>query len=57
MTINKNTLAKARVLVLKGGRPVDYSVLDNDEFVDTGYGFINEKGIEVCSDNELYELE
>lgn len=36
---------------------MDYSVLDNGEIVDSGYGFIDNNGIEVCSDNELYELE
>ena len=29
--------------------------LDNGEVVDTGYGFVNNKGIEVCSDSELVE--
>ena len=36
---------------------MDYSYLDNGEFVDVGYGFIDNKGIEVCSDSELYELD
>lgn len=29
---------------------------NNDETVDTGYGFINSKGIEVCTDSELEEV-
>ena len=36
---------------------MDYSVLDNGEIIDSGYGFIDNRGIEVCSDSELYELE
>lgn len=36
---------------------MDYSVLDNGEIVDSGYAFIDNHGIEVCSDSELYELE
>jgi hypothetical protein len=36
---------------------MDYSVLDNDEIIDSGYGFVDNRGIEVCSDRELYELE
>ena len=36
---------------------MDYSILDNGENIDTGYGFIDNHGIEVCSDSELYELE
>lgn len=35
---------------------MDYSILDNGEIIDCGYGFISNKGIEVCSDSELYEL-
>ena len=35
---------------------MDYSQLDYGEIVDTGYGFINDSGIEVCSDSELNEL-
>ena len=34
-----------------------YSELDNDEIVDSGYGFVDNRGIEVCSDRELYELD
>ena len=30
--------------------------IDNDEVVDTGYGFVDSKGIEVCTDNELEEV-
>ena len=30
-----------------------YEYLDDGEIVDTGYGFINNNGIEVCSDSEL----
>ena len=37
--------------------PVDYSELDNDEIVDNGYGFVDNRGIEVCSDRELYEID
>ena len=34
---------------------MDYSVLDNGEIIDTGYGFVDNRGIEVCSDRELDE--
>ena len=34
---------------------MDYHVLDNGEIIDTGYGYTNNKGIEVCSDRELDE--
>lgn len=36
---------------------MEFKFLDNGEFVDTGYGFISNKGIEVCSDSELREVE
>ena len=36
---------------------MDYSFLDDGMFVDTGYGYISNKGIEVCSDSELDELD
>lgn len=36
---------------------MDYSVLNDGEIIDNGYGFVNNRGIEVCSDSELYELE
>lgn len=36
---------------------MDYSFLDNGEIIDSGYGFISNEGIEVCSDRELYELD
>ena len=36
---------------------MDYSQLDNGEIIDSGYGFINNNGIEVCSDRELHELD
>ena len=32
---------------------MEFEFLDNGEFMDTGYGFINNNGIEVCSDSEL----
>lgn len=35
---------------------MDYSILDDGEIIDSGYGFINNKGIEVCSDSELDEI-
>ena len=35
---------------------MDYSVLDNGEIVDSGYGFVSNKGVEVCSDDELDEI-
>lgn len=58
MTINKkNTLDKREYLYGKEDEPMDYSVLDNDEIIDSGYGFIDNRGIEVCSDRELYELD
>ena len=37
--------------------PMDYSQFNNGEFVATDYGFVNNKGIEVCSDYELSELD
>lgn len=40
-------------------REVDnYAVIeiDSGEIMDTGYGFIDSKGIEVCTDNELEEV-
>lgn len=46
-----------RAWTLKGGKPVDYSFLDNGEIIATDYGFINNKGIEVCSEYELGELD
>ena len=36
--------------------PMSYSYLDNGEIIDTSYGFINNKGIEVCSDDELDDI-
>lgn len=36
---------------------MEYSELLNGEIIDTGYGFIDNNGIEVCSDNELDELD
>lgn len=36
---------------------MDYQYLDNGEIVVTDYGFITNKGIEVCSDSELEELD
>lgn len=36
---------------------MEYSELLNGEIIDTGYGFISNKGIEVCSDSELDELD
>ena len=36
---------------------MDFTQFDIGEVVDSGYGFVNEKGIEVCSDSELYELD
>lgn len=30
-----------------------FETLDCGEIIDTGYGFINNNGIEVCSDKEL----
>ena len=36
---------------------MDYLFLDNGEYVTTDYGFISNKGIEVCSECELYELD
>ena len=35
---------------------MDYSYLDGGEIIDTSYGFINNKGIEVCSDSELDDM-
>ena len=31
--------------------------LYDGEFIDTGYGFVGNNGIEVCSDRELVEVE
>lgn len=36
---------------------MDYSVLNDGEIIDDGYAFVDNRGIEVCSDSELYELE
>ena len=38
---------------------MDYSYLHryNGEIIDTGYGIANNKGIEVCTDSELDELD
>lgn len=36
---------------------MDYSALDNGEVADNGYAYVDNRGIEVCSDNDLYELE
>lgn len=36
---------------------MDYSLLDDGEIIDNVYAFIDNKGIEVCSDSELYELD
>ena len=33
-----------------------YFYLDDGEIVDTSYGFVNNKGIEVCSDSELDDM-
>ena len=30
-----------------------YEYLDDGEFIDTGYGFMSNNGVEVCSDSEL----
>ena len=35
---------------------MDYSYLYDGEIIDTGYGFTNNKGIEVCSEDELDDL-
>ena len=35
---------------------MDYSVLDNGEIIDSGYGFIDNRGFEVCSDSELDDM-
>ena len=35
---------------------VNYYYLNNGEIIDTSYGFINNKGIEVCSENELDDM-
>lgn len=35
---------------------MSYLYLYDGEFIDTGYGFITNEGIEVCSDVELDEL-
>ena len=34
---------------------MEIEFLNNGEFIDTGYGFMSNKGIEVCSDSELDE--
>ena len=36
---------------------MDYLNLNDGEIIDNGYGFVDNRGIEVCSDNELYELD
>ena len=30
-----------------------FELLDDGDVIDTGYGFMSNKGIEVCSDSEL----
>ena len=35
---------------------MNYDYLDVGEIIDTSYGFINNKGIEVCSDDELDDM-
>jgi hypothetical protein len=35
---------------------MDYLFLGENEILDTSYGFINSKGIEVCSDSELDDI-
>lgn len=35
---------------------MDFEFLDDGEFIDTGYGFVDNNGIEVCSDNELDDM-
>lgn len=35
---------------------MNYFNLDDGEIIDTSYGFINNKGIEVCSDDELDDM-
>ena len=57
MSINKKYPQRARVFVWKGGKVMDYSMLNNGEIIDDGYAFIDNRGIEVCSDSELYDLE
>ena len=42
---------------MERGVPMDYSFLNGGEFVTTDYGFVSNKGIEVCSDCELTELD
>lgn len=36
---------------------MDYSKLNDGEIIDNGYAFVDNRGIEVCSDSELYELD
>ena len=36
---------------------MDCSVFNNGEIIDSSYGFIDNRGIEVCSDRELSELD
>lgn len=36
---------------------MDSSVLNDGEIIDSGYGFVDNRGVEVCSDSDLYELE
>lgn len=35
---------------------MDIRIKTDGEIVDTGYGFVDDKGIEVCTDNELEEV-
>lgn len=35
---------------------MNYAYLYDGEIKDTSYGFVNNKGIEVCSDSDLEEL-
>ena len=43
--------------VLRLFADVTNSNLDDGMFVDSGYGYISNKGIEVCSDSDLDELD
>ena len=36
---------------------MDYLNLNDGEIIDNGYAFVDNRGIEVCSDSELYELD
>lgn len=54
--INKKIPSANESIGTKGGELMNYSYLYDGEIVDTGYGFTNNKVIEVCSEEELDDM-